>query len=93
MVKKQPEVVGTSSHLTQQEDMVQIPNSPWKKPAIEIVLPRIPEGLQVDSQLLGHIRKLEYFDHDIVDKTKYPEVAPQVFMQTIDVNPLGGTVT
>jgi hypothetical protein len=57
------------------------------------VLPRIPEGAQVDPQLLGHIEKLKYSDHDVEDETKYPELAPQVFIQTIVVNPLRGTVT
>jgi hypothetical protein len=87
------EVVGTSNQPTQQEDRVQIPSSPRKKPAAEIVLPRIPEGVQVDPQLLGHVGKLKYSDHDVADETKYPELAPQVFMQKIVVNQLGETIT
>jgi hypothetical protein len=46
-------------------------SSPHKKPAAEIVLPRIPEGVQVDLQLLGQIRKLKYSYHDGSDETKY----------------------
>jgi hypothetical protein len=93
MVKEQPEAVGTSSQPLQQEDRIQIPSSPRKKPAAEIVLPRIPEGVQVDPQLLGHVGKLKYSDHDVADETKYPELAPQVFMQKIVVNQLGETIT
>jgi hypothetical protein len=47
----------------------------------------------VDSQLLGHVGKLKFFDHNIADERKYPELAPQVFTETIPVNPLGGTIT
>jgi hypothetical protein len=53
------------------------------------VLPRIPDGVQVDLQLLGHIRKLKYFDHDVSDETKYPKLAPRVFMKNIVINQLG----
>jgi hypothetical protein len=47
----------------------------------------------VDSQLLGHLGKLKFFDHDVVDERKYPEIAPQVFTEIIEVNPLRGTIT
>jgi hypothetical protein len=57
------------------------------------VLPRIPEGIQVDSQLLGHIGKIKFSDHDVADETKYLEILPQVFMETIVMNPLEGTIT
>jgi hypothetical protein len=56
------------------------------------VLPRIPEGVQVNPQLLGHVGKLKYFDHDVEDETKYPNLAPQVFMQKVVVNQLGETI-
>jgi len=42
---------------------------------------------------LGHVGKLKFSDHDVVDERKYPELAPQVFMETIVVNPLRGTIT
>jgi hypothetical protein len=35
-----------------------IPSSPRKKPAVEIVLPHIPEGVQVETELLGHLGSL-----------------------------------
>jgi hypothetical protein len=53
------------------------------------VLPRIPEGVQVEPQLLGQVGKLKYSDHDVSDDTKYPELVPRVFMQKIEVNQLG----
>jgi hypothetical protein len=65
------------------------PSSPRKKPTTKIVLPRIPEGVQVEPQLLDHVGKLKYSDHEVLDDTKYPELAPRVFMQNIVVNQLG----
>jgi hypothetical protein len=60
LMGEQPEVVGTLNQPPQQEDRVQIPSSPRKKPAAEIVLPRIPAGVQVEPELLGHVGKLKY---------------------------------
>jgi hypothetical protein len=48
LMGEQPKVVGTSNQPLQQEDKVQIPSSPCKKPSAEIVLPHIPAGLQVE---------------------------------------------
>jgi hypothetical protein len=90
---KQPGVVGTSYQPPQQEDRVLIPSSPRKKPTTEIVLPRIPEGVQVEPQLLGHVGKLKYSDHDVSDETKYPKLASRVFMQNIVVNQLGEMIS
>jgi hypothetical protein len=59
---------------------------------VEIVLPCIPEGVQVEPQLLGHVRKLKYFDHDVSDDTKYLKLVPRVFMQNIVLNQLGETI-
>jgi hypothetical protein len=93
MIGEQPTIVGTLSQPTQQEDRVHIPSSPQKKPSSEIVLPHIPEGVQVDPQLLGHVGKIRYSDHDIADETKYLELAPQVFIQKLIVNQLRETIT
>ena len=60
---------------------------------VEIVLPRIPDGVQVDSKLLGHVGKLKYSNHDVSDKTKYMELALRFFMQNIVVNQLGETIS
>jgi hypothetical protein len=93
MTGEKSRVAGTSNQTLQQEDRVQIPISPQNKLEAEIVLPCIPEGVQVDLQLLGHVRKLKYSDHDVSDETKYPELAPQVFMKNIVVNQLGETIS
>jgi hypothetical protein len=62
----------TSYQPPQQEDKVLIPSSPHKKLTAEIMLPRILEGVQVDPQLLSHVGKLKYSDHDVSNDMKYP---------------------
>jgi hypothetical protein len=88
--EEQPEVIGTSSQPPpSKKDKIQIPRSPRKKPAAEIVLPRIPDGVQVGPDLLGHIGKLKYSDHDVADEDKFLELAKRVYMETVGTNPFG----
>jgi hypothetical protein len=93
MEKEKMEAAGNSNQPTQPEGRIQISSSPQNKPAAKIVLPRTPEGIQVDSQLLGHVEKLKFSNHDVADERKYPDLAPQVVSETIVMNPLGGTIT
>jgi hypothetical protein len=58
--EEQPEVAGTSSQPPQRKkDKIQIPRSPRKKPTTKIVLPRIPEGVQVGPELLGYVEEAQ----------------------------------
>jgi hypothetical protein len=88
--EEQPKTAGTSSQTPQQKkDRIQIPRSPREKPTSEIVPPRIPDGVQVGLELLGHIRKLKYLDHDIVDENKFLELAKRVYMETVGTSRFG----
>jgi hypothetical protein len=80
VIEEQPKAVGTSSQPPQQKDKIQIPSSPRKKPAVEIVLPCIPAGVQVGPKLLGHVGKLKYSDHGVEDEAKFLELAQRVFI-------------
>jgi hypothetical protein len=73
----------------QKNDKIQIPRSPLKKPTKKIVLPCIPDGVQVGPELLGHIRNLKYLDHDIADEDKFPELAKRVYMETMGMSRFG----
>jgi hypothetical protein len=92
LMGEQLKVVGTSNQTPQHEDKVQIPSSPRKKPAAEIILPHIPTGVHVEPELLGHVEKLKYSEHDVSDETKFSELAQRLIMQTITVNQLGETI-
>jgi hypothetical protein len=89
LTRQQTGIVGTSYQPPKQEYTILISSSPHKKSTIEIVLPCIPEGVQVEPQLLGHVGKLKYSNHDVSNDTKYPELKPRLFMQNIMVNQLG----
>jgi hypothetical protein len=85
--KEQPEATGTSSQPPPpKKDKHQVPRSPRKKPAAEIMLPRIPDGVQVGPDLLGHIGKLKYSDHDVADTDKFLELAKRVYLETVGTN-------
>jgi hypothetical protein len=85
------------SYLTQpptsKKDKIQIPRSPHKKPVVEIILPRIPDGLQVGPNLLGHVGKIKYLDHDVVDEDKFPELSKRVYMETVGMNSFGEPIS
>jgi hypothetical protein len=66
-----------------------VPRSPHRQPVAAIVFPRIPEGVHVPANLLGHVEKLRYSDHDVTGTDKFPEFAKQVYLQTIGIGPFG----
>jgi hypothetical protein len=79
--EEQPEAAGTSSHPSPlKKDKIHIPRSPRKKLAVEIVLPCIPARVQVGPELLGHIGRLKYSDHDVTDEENFPKLAKRVFL-------------
>jgi hypothetical protein len=43
----------------------------------------------VKPDLLGHIEKLKYLDHDVIDTDKFPEFMKRVYLQTMGVNAFG----
>jgi hypothetical protein len=67
--------------------MVQI--SPCKHKEVTLTLPCILEGVNIPPRILGCVAKMRYAYHDITDKDKYPEFAPQVYMERKGTSPLG----
>jgi hypothetical protein len=45
--------------------------------------------VQVEPDLLGHIKKLKYSDHDVADTDKFPEFSKRVYLHTVGVNAVG----
>jgi hypothetical protein len=82
-IEGQLEVAEILIQTPQPKEKIQIPISPRKKLVAEIVLPCIPAGVQVGPELLGHVGKLKYSDHDVADEAKFLELAQRVFIQTI----------
>ena len=46
-----------------------------------ITLPRIPEGVIVLPNIVGCVEKLQYSGHYVVDKDKFQELDPQVYLE------------
>jgi hypothetical protein len=53
----------------------QVQISPHKQQEVTIVLPCIPVGVTVVTNLLGCIDNLHYLDHDVRDTDKFPKFA------------------
>jgi hypothetical protein len=58
-----------------------VQRSPCKQKEVTLTLPCIPEGVKILPGILGCVDKLKYSDHDIADRDKFPEFAPQVYME------------
>jgi hypothetical protein len=84
-----PMEAGTSSQPLPKKDKQQVPRSPRKQPVVALVFPRIPDGVRVKSDLLGHVEKLKYSDHDVTDTEKFPEFTKKVYLQTVGMNAVG----
>jgi hypothetical protein len=79
----------TSSQPLLKKDKQQVPRSPRKQPVATLILPRILDGVRVESGLLGHVEKLKYSDYNVADTEKFLEFAKRVYIQTVGVNAVG----
>jgi hypothetical protein len=70
-------------------DKQQVPRSPHKQPVTKIILPCIPDGIRVESDLLGHIDKLKYSYHDVANIEKFPEFVKRVYLEIVGINLIG----
>jgi len=59
------------------------------QPTVAIVLLCILEVVHIKTNLLCHVEKLRYSDHDVTDTEKFPEFAKQVYLQTVGIGPFG----
>jgi hypothetical protein len=66
--------VGTSSQPPQWKGKQAVPRSPCRKATTTIILPRILEGVRIVGNMLGHVEKLRYSDHDVNGHRQVPRV-------------------
>jgi len=52
-----------------------------------MVLTRIPEGVQVTSNLLYHVEKIWYSYHDVTDIDKFPDFSKKVYLDSVGLGP------
>ena len=81
--------VGTSIQPPQRKGNHPVEISPCRKVVTTIVLPCILEGVRVVANLLGHVEKLWYSDHDVTDMDKFPEFAKKFYLDTVGIGPFG----
>jgi hypothetical protein len=80
---------GTSSQPPQWKGKQAVPRSPRRQATTTIVLPCIPEGVRIAGNMLGHVEKLRYSDHDVTDMDKFPEFSKKFYLQTVGIGPFG----
>jgi hypothetical protein len=56
---------------------------------LAIVMPKITKGVKVDDEMVGGVDTIKYFDHDVVDTVKFPDLAPQNYLESRGEGPLG----
>jgi hypothetical protein len=47
------------------------------------------KGYVSQEIILGHIEKLWYSDHDVMDTDKFPEFAKKFYLETVGIGPFG----
>jgi hypothetical protein len=52
-------------------------------------MPKIPKGVKVDDEMVGGVDSLKYSDHDMEDVVKFPDLAPQSYLERRGEGPSG----
>jgi hypothetical protein len=47
------------------------------------------EGVRIAGNMLGHVEKLRYSDHDVIDTDKFLEFSKKVYLETVGIGPFG----
>jgi hypothetical protein len=56
---------------------------------LAIVMPKIPEGVKVDDEMVGGVDTIRYSDHDVADAVKFPDLVPQNYLESRGEGPSG----
>jgi hypothetical protein len=56
---------------------------------LEIVMPKILEGVKEDDEMVGGVDTMKYFDHDMADTVKFPDLAQHNYMESRGEGPSG----
>jgi hypothetical protein len=80
---------GTLSQPPQRKGKQPVPRSLRKQATTTIVLSRIPDGVRITGNMLGHMEKLWYSYHDVTDTNKFPEFSKKFYLETVGIGPFG----
>jgi hypothetical protein len=54
-----------------------------------IVMPKIPNKVKTEDNMVGGVDSLKYSDHDVSDATKFPYLAAQSYLESRGEGPSG----
>jgi hypothetical protein len=54
-----------------------------------IIMPKIPDGVKVDKEMIGGVNGKRFSDHDIVDVVKFPNLEQENYMECKREGPSG----
>jgi hypothetical protein len=76
--------VGDSSPPTKQKDQVERSTHEGSQPQVEgtLIFPKLLSGVQVDDDMVGGVTTIKYSDHDVINVTKFPDLALQVYLES-----------
>jgi hypothetical protein len=56
---------------------------------VTLVMPKIPEGVQIDDEMVGGVNTMKYSDHDVADTIKFLDLSQQNYMESRGEGPSG----
>jgi hypothetical protein len=56
---------------------------------LAIVMPKFSKGVKTDDDMVGGVYSLKYYDHDVSDAIKFPDLAAQSYMESRGEGPSG----
>jgi hypothetical protein len=81
--------VGTSSQLPQCKGKQPVAISSHRQAATTIALSRIPKGVCVAGNLLGHVEKLRCSNHDVTDMDNFLDFSKKFYLDTVGIGHFG----
>jgi hypothetical protein len=56
---------------------------------LTIVMPKIPDGVKVDDEMIGGVNNMKYSDHDVADTIKFLDLVQHNYMECKGEGPSG----
>jgi hypothetical protein len=76
--------VGASSPQAKHKGHIESSVHGGSQPQVEgtLVLPKILSRVRVDDDMVDGVTSIKFYDHDMEDVTKFPDLAPQNYLES-----------
>jgi hypothetical protein len=76
--------VGSSSPQAKRKNHPESSTQGGSQPQVEgtLVLPNILKGVHVDDDMVGAVNSIKYFYHEVVYVAKFPDLTPQIYLES-----------